>query len=182
MAITIQAPNVELDLGGYTLNSTITTNTQAALDIAAVSNVTIRNGTVLGGIYGIYFRPGAASSNHLVENVRVVGSQFAGIGFTSAAPGSVVRNNIVLDIRGSSFSVYGIIASGGVFLLDNTISKVTPGSGSSSYGIFSQNGDLIIGNTINDCTVGISGGKYLNNLTNGCTTPFTGGVNATGNN
>lgn len=179
--IKINAPNVELDLGGYTLSAPAASDGSVALYVLSSSNVTIRNGTVSGSGYGIAFSGGATSSNHLVENVRVVGSRSAGIEFFDPSPGSVVRNNIIVNVGNSTNAAFGIDVHGGVFVADNAISKVTSSSGG-SYGIFASNGDCIVGNTINDCGYGISGGKRLNNLTNGCTTPFAGGIDATGNN
>ena len=179
--IYITVPNVELDLGGYTLTAPVSSSGYNVLQIAAVSNVTIRNGTVVGSSNGILFEPGNASSNHLVENVRVVGSSSVGIWFVDDARGSVVRNNVIVNAGNPARVAYGILTGGGVLIMDNAIGKVT-GSSGNSYGIYAAGNDFIIGNTVNECAVGIQGGKYLNNLTNGCTTPFRNGVNAAGNN
>ena len=75
-----------------------------------------------------------------------------------------------------------IYTAGGVRIENNSIANVTPSGSGSSYGISVGTGSFVISNTVSNCGVGISGGKYLNNLTSGCTTPFQGGTNAIGNN
>ena len=66
-------------------------------------------------------------------------------------------------------------------MVDNNIAALTPAGNGVSVGISISEGSFALRNTIAGCTYGIINGKYLDNLTF-CTTPFSGGTNATGNN
>jgi hypothetical protein len=55
-AITVNAPNVVLDLGGFTLSGNgVTTNLQYAIDSESLNNVTVQNGTITGFFTGGQF-------------------------------------------------------------------------------------------------------------------------------
>ena len=112
---------------------------------------------------------------------------FYGVYIPNPAPGSLLRTNALSNLGNSTYAatVYpeAIFTSGGVRIENNSIASVTAtGAGATSTGLDLLDGDFAIGNTISNCTTGISGGKYLNNLTSGVTTAFAGGTNAAGNN
>ena len=190
-AIYIAASNVILDLNGFyvsgvpnTLNSSV-----AVINVSNVSNVTIRNGTVANSGFGVTFLGGSNALNYLVENVNCTRCYFKGVRMYSAAPGSVVRRCRFSQIGGTTaydISPIAISTSGGVRIVNNAISTVTPSSsGSTGCGIVSEGADLATGNTIYNAGIGIAMtavGKFLDNLTSSCATPFSGGVNAIGNN
>ena len=192
-AITIAAPSVILDLGGYFVtgpyNTAATGSQNSVILVNDVPNVTIRNGLVAGAAYGIYFSATTAtnSRNYVVDSVTVTRCYLGGIWFNSAigAPGSLVRN-CSISLMGNSTSstntdVSGIYPYGGVRVENNNIGNLTATGTGQSFGINAAGSDFCIGNTIFNCTVGISGSTYLNNLTNGVTTNFEYGGAATGN-
>ena len=195
-AIRISAPNVVLDLNGYYVagpGSTAASGStlESVIYVGDVANVKIMNGTVSGYSYGIVFAPTSASNDrdYVVDSVVVTRCYMVGIyfGAFSSSEGSLVRNCSLSDLGNSTYqsnqSVTGIeTVIGGVRIENNTIGTLTPTGTGSSYGIIAHNGDFVIGNTVSGCTYGIDGGKYLNNLTFGCTTAFVNGTNATGNN
>ena len=194
-AITISAPNVILDLNGYFVagpgNPAANSDaTSSVINVGNYANVTIENGTVAGNTYGIFFAATtiAASRNYLVDSVVVTRCYDAGVWFDSdiGATGSVVRRCSFSTIGNSTYGSVNnpsaIYTYGGVRIENNTIGGITATGSGASYGINAASGDYAIGNTITGCTYGIFNGKYLNNLTYGCTTPFLDGVNATGNN
>ena len=187
-AIRITVANVDLDLNGFFVacSAPNTSSSLAAIFVSDVGNVTIRNGTVAAYAYGISFGGSSNSRNYLVENVTISRVWLHGLYFASPAPGSQVRNNSFSDIGGytnaTNAQTEAILSRGGVRIENNNISNVTGIGTSPGVGISAASTDFTIGNTISNATIGISGGKYLNNLTAGCSTSFTGGTNATGNN
>ncbi len=190
-AITVNAANVVLDLNGFVLSGPAggTSSNASAISVGNVSNVTIRNGTLTNNCYGIAFNGGASARSYLVENVIILKCYFVGMYFGSLAPGSVVRNNSVSGIGGftgtTNFNALGIYSIGGVSIENNHFATITGGGTGTSTGIVAGATDFVVGNKISNCTVGITmggGTKFLNNLTANCTTPFSGGTNATGNN
>ena len=188
VAIDITAPNVILDLNGFFVSGTGNTGGgNTVIRVNNVANVTIRNGLVANAAFGIAFAANTNSRNFLLENVTVSRCYMRGVLFTEPSPGSIVRNcsfsNIGNATTGASSVAIAIFTDGGVRIENNSIANVTgTGNNGTSVGIAAASTDFSIGNTISNSVVGISGGKYLNNLTSGCTTPFSGGTNATGNN
>ena len=190
VAINITAPNVVLDLKGFYVSGPggTTSSTVAVIQVGDVSNVIIRNGTVANNGYGILYTGGVTNCiNHLVEKVNLTRCYLAGISFTNASPGTVIRSCTLSQMGNSTFAVNqdaaGINAAGGVRIARNVVSGVTATGSGHSFGIYSRAGtDFAVGNVVSNSFYGVFGGKYLDNLTNGCTAPFTGGTNATGNN
>ena len=88
--ITIDASDVTVDLNGYALEVTVTGVTSHGR-----SNITVRNGTIRGGSYGVALT-GIGTSGNLVERMRVEGSTESGI--TIHGHGGVVRNNVVIGV------------------------------------------------------------------------------------
>ena len=222
-AIEINTNNVVIDLNGYKLGGLGAGPGTLARGIYAYQrqNITIKNGTVRGFMYGIDLRDTgsyATSQAHLVENIRADMNTWVGINVHGR--GNIVRNNQVVDTGGStpaalavgiaingpgnrvinndvyetvaggtnSFGIYFQAANGSVAENSRVGNSVLPPTGSYSYGIYiySSNDTLISNNRITTMVNGIlfypgSTGKYRNNLTSGCTTPFTGGTDAGGN-
>lgn len=96
-AITIWANNVTLDLNGYTVTCEGTT-TDAIY--SGFTNVTIRNGTVIGGRYGVYL----TNTNVRLEEVRVVGCALDGI---RTGASSIIRDCIVESSGGTGIQTAG---------------------------------------------------------------------------
>ena len=193
-AITVNASNVILDLNGFYVSGPGNTpaSTNAVIQVNDVSNVTIRNGTVANGAYGIRFSGNANSLNYLIESVNLTRCYIYGVQFVNPAPGSLVLGNSFSQIGGSTTAANVTVAAirtkgGGIRIENNTISSVTPTGTADGYGIECLSADFTIGNSISNATYAIymyTGGKNLNNLTSNCSsTPFLGGgTNATGNN
>ena len=186
-AITISAPNVILDLNQFFVSGPGNTpaSSSAVISVGAVSNVTIRNGTVANNGYGIFFTNNANNLNHLIENVNVTRCYIGGIYVASVSPGTVIRQNTISqtgNATGGSGFCYGIYTFGGVRIENNVIATVTATASGTSYGINSDTGSFSIGNTISNALVGIKYSKYQNNLTEGCATPFQFGTDAGNNN
>jgi parallel beta-helix repeat protein len=128
---------------------------------------------------------------NIIRNNQVVdtgGSTLANYayGIRTFGPGSRVLNNDVYETKEqSAANAYGIyvgIGDGSV-VLNNRIGNQAFGTGS-SYGIYigSSNNGIVKSNTISKMEWGIyfidSTGLYGDNLTSGCTTPFSGGTAA----
>ena len=112
-AITIAASNVTLDFNGYQLIGPGSAN-NTAIGIAARNQdqITIRNGTIRGFMYGIYLSDdsdialsgtGFNQGHHVIENMQLIGNTFRGLRVEGR--GNVIRNNIVEDTGGTT--VYG---------------------------------------------------------------------------
>ena len=113
-------------------------------------------------------------------------------GIVIYGPGNRVINNDVYEtVAGGSYDALGIYfltADGGI-VENNRVGNTANPSSWTSYGIYinSSNDALITNNRITTMDYGIyyytgSSGKYRDNLTTGCTEPFTGGLDAGGNN
>jgi len=203
-AITINAPNVTIDLNGWKVGgSGAGASTQAYGIYSTANNVTIKNGIVRGFFWGIDLTGNGA----VVQDMLVDSNTYVGI--TADGLGALVKNNQVvntgsdtlgtvfaIDAEGTSATIinntvagmtvtsggseYGILLYGGGTARDNVISNTAlPSGGGSSYGIY-QTGTAI-NNTVTELTYGIYGGVYAYNTDNGCTTSFSGGIAGAGN-
>jgi hypothetical protein len=186
-AITISVPNVILDLNEFFVSGAgNTASSNSVIYVADVADITIKNGIVANDATGIYFTGSANPRNYLVQNVSFTHCYLDGIYVYSAAPGSILSNcsfsNLGNSTKTGPTNPAAMYSNGGWRMEANIISNVTPTNSGTSYGLNAYTGDFCINNTISNCGIGIANGKYINNLTNGCTTPFTGGTNATGNN
>jgi hypothetical protein len=138
---------------------------------------------------------------NIIRNNQVVntgGSTLAlsAYGIIADGPGARVLNNDVIETKeqstGYAWGVYLVIAPGSV-VENNRIGNSSLGPGT-SYGIdiFSSTDVLVSNNRVTTMNYGVyydstspaSTGKYRDNLTSGCTTPFTAGAatDAGGNN
>jgi parallel beta-helix repeat protein len=131
-AITIQVENVTIDLSGYSLIGP-DSGTNYGIYIDDVSNVEIRNGTVVNfGTNGIYATTG--SSYIRVINVRAISNNSRGIVLLG-------QGNLVRDCFAGDNGDHGIYA--GYF--STVTGNVTRNNG--NYGIFAGSGCTFIGNT-----------------------------------
>jgi hypothetical protein len=113
-AIRVNASNVTVDLNGHTLDLAAGA---AGVGSSISSNVTVRNGTIRGGAFGVQLQAtsGVVVSGNLVERLRVENSSH--IGITVNGHGGAIRNNVVIGIGGDAPGArYGIAASSGTGL------------------------------------------------------------------
>ena len=193
-AIDIQTNNVVLDLNGFKLGGLGVgpgTN-ETGIRVSNRQNVTIKNGTVRGFLYGIVLDDGGASQGHLVEDIRA--DQNTYFGLYVVGTGNIVRNNQVVATGGSTAfgpnaSAFGIYVSGsGSRVLNNDVINTLKQGAGIARGIFIQtmSGGMAVNNRITGADRGIefdaSTGKYRDNLTFGVATPFTLGTDAGNNN
>lgn len=195
-AIVIAASDVTLDLNGFTVTASDTTSTCVTSAIPARSNVTIRNGTVIGGSVGV---GGAYTLGLLLEDIKIMSAKRNGISLASVAVPVVVRRCQILDtgstttLADGSLSVTALTYSGsGARIEDCLISRMFyNGSGSSILRGFYLTGGS--GNVIARCTfthpspitasgiVMVGGGVYRDNTVINASAPYTGGTNGGGN-
>lgn len=147
-------------------------------DIRAIQNTNI--GIVAKGI-------GALIRNNQV--LATGGSTFSssGYGIVINGPGMRVLNNEVIGVTsyGISESVgISLSASNNSMVADNRISTIASAAGVGNYGVQIGHSTNVIlkDNILNDMKYGVhfiySTGKYMNNMTQGVTTPYTGGTAA----
>jgi hypothetical protein len=194
-AIEIQTNNVVLDLNGFKLGGLAAGFFTTAIGIHALDrqNLTIKNGTIRGFLYGIALQDAGASQGHVVEDLRADQHTFVGIRVVGA--GVIVRNNQVVATGGTTafgldMDAVGILVTGhGPRVLNNNVSTtVKQGTGmASGIRLASVTDGLVVQNRITEADTGIeysgsSTGKYRDNLTFGVTTPFSGGTDAGNNN
>jgi hypothetical protein len=119
--ITIEANDVTVDLKGYTLEVTA-----AGVVSSGRSNITVRNGTIRGGDFGVALR-GSAGAGHVVERMRVEASSESGI--VVHGRGGVVRNNVVIgvgDSRSGDKSGISVGLGAGIRVSDNEVLDMRP--------------------------------------------------------
>ena len=71
------------------------------------------------------------------------------------------------------------VLGAGATIEGNVVSTIT---GTPSTGILAGTGSFVRQNTVSNAGTGVSGGKYQDNLIANCTTAYTGGIDAGGNN
>jgi hypothetical protein len=165
--ITVSASDVVLDLNGFTIKSDLGT----AAGIGTTSdarNVTIENGAITGFTSGHGLD--LNSPEILVQNLRLI-HNLSGI-FAIGSNFDTIQDCFIVG-RGA-MSDYGvfIISCTGIVVKNNQIA-------SANTGCSSNGGNSFIANQIASCSVGLelgTGDKYQGIVTNGCTTPFSGGT------
>ena len=183
-AIIIQSDSVFLDLNNFTLDNSAAGMGTEADGIVGFNHrdVTVRNGTVKGFMFGVDLETLTRGANYTVENVRVVGNTVAGIFVTQyQGPGGgyVIRNNVVLDTGGSTAfgagSAFGIVLGGGGHLSGNEIINVF--AAHDAIAIDAREGAAIIaGNRISASKTGVQCGSadvvVKDNVAVGATTAY----------
>lgn len=194
--ISISTNNVTLDLNGFSVISprSLPQNTSGiSANFDGITNVTIRNGRIVGFVFGVLSR----ANNTIVENVTITDSRMRGINILGNGSNfvAIIRNNVILntDLRLSGLQnndATGILTqSANGFIEGNIISGafgLPPPSGLNGYGIYVEGADhmLVINNRISNTDTGIffsGGGRYRDNATMLVTTGYSGGTNL-GNN
>ena len=181
--ITVNASNVTIDFQGHFISGAVGNTSQTyGIYASERSNLTIKNGTIAHCQTGIEIDGNNTATtnsvNHQIDNLRVTYCYSTGI-FIYYGPGSRISNCQVSQtgFSGTS-SAYGIIVYGASTLIqNNVVSNVTANN---SIGIISAG--FSRQNVVSGASYGVYGGKYQDNLTSGCTTPFNGGTDAGGNN
>ena len=192
--------NVTLDFNGHYISNLAAGKGTYAYGLYGNNraNITVQNGTIVGFLYGILFdgTSGSSANNtgNVIQNMRLPSNTYTGIYLgsptTCRIEGCQINKTGGTTANGANSTTYGIyVTEGSVTLRNNQISTVTPvGSGTTGYGIHCHNSNnhFVVGNQMDTCGVGLRMtadlGKYQNNLTNSCTTAFSGGVDAGGNN
>jgi len=126
-AIQIQAPHVDLDLGGHLVTST----GGVAISITEASSITIRNGVLDGGTDGVVVSLGSvagdAVTSVVLERLRVQSVGDRGLEVTTQRPTRVE----VHDVHIVNATGYGIYVAGGrgcsVRVRETTIQKTQRG-------------------------------------------------------
>jgi hypothetical protein len=170
-AITVNASNVLIDLKGFTLGTNDTTFSNSGITVSAASAfVTIQNGSLNNFGAGVsLFGP-----EETVQNLSIVtGGPFA-VNVYNSCTSTMIQNCF---IAGSGQNI-GIQLSGcaDVVVKNNHIVN-------ENQGATSQGNNMFIANYFGSCALGInmsSTDKYQLNVTNTCTTGFSGGI-AVGN-
>ncbi len=154
--IIIEADDVVLDLGGWTLEASgdLATGLNACIYGNNRHNVTIRNGRITGYLSGILL-DGTNGEHHLVEDMHI--EKCLRYGIQVKGSGSTVRHNRVTQIGGSTvfpLDRVGIDVMGdAIQVTDNEISDVLidpTTAGNKAFGIrlFSSRSATISGNRI----------------------------------
>jgi len=150
-AITIQADNVTLDLNGYTLEGA--GGTPTGIGSQDRSNVTLRNGRIVGFGSGVFLRAAgptyAGSGGHLIEGLELRRTVVFGI--VVMGRGNVIRGNRIVDTASAqgSGTAFGIWALGpAARVSDNDVI----GTRGAAKGIYLANapGSVVEGNRVTD--------------------------------
>ena len=198
-AITIRTnmSNITIDLNGFSLISTNPANgaSPAGVRISEATNIVVRNGQIWGFDRGV--RAEGLFYGVVVENVHVHNTRRAGLeadGTGNATQTVTFRNCVVESVdgtgEGASVSCDGIVVLNCTGVVQNCVVRdiTAVGSGASScINAFSPTNTFVDGCFLSNADVGIkvTGTAtrvfYRNNLTSGCTTPFSGGTDRGGN-
>ena len=136
-AITINADDVQLDLGGHVISQTA----EAGANVYGIHSpfrggISVFNGTIRGFNYGIRINCYQSAATDLtIENLRVEACR--GFGIAAAGISGTVRRCVVTDTgKGGTSHATGInVDLGFATITDNTVSG-TLGATGHSYGIF----------------------------------------------
>lgn len=208
-AITINAPNVTIDLNGWKIGGQgAGTGTQAYGIYSTANNIIIKNGIVRGFYVGINL----TGSGAVVLDMLADSNTYAGIYVTGL--GALVEHNQVVNTGGSTItngvSAVGIEANGNSSTVsDNMVSGITATGTASEAGIgvvgsystvrnnvvsntalpslgtsagINMSEGIALNNTVSNFVVGISSnGIYAYNTVYGCDNDFLGGTAGAGN-
>jgi hypothetical protein len=109
--IQIQADDVDLDLNDKIVqySGENTTTTTAVIAALGRINVTIRNGRIIGGKFGVY----ANGTNYLtVQDVDFTGSRYIGVAVSATSVGLKVQRCIFAKIAGFTAEAYVVGVNG----------------------------------------------------------------------
>jgi hypothetical protein len=192
-AVTIGASGVVLDLKGYRIGGAAAGLATLAQGVVVLNHgfVTVRNGSIRGFAWGVYFVAGSANNNNVAEDLTVDASTLAGIFVDFPANNNTVRNCTVTNTGGSTAptaiqATAGISVSGtSGFVTDNTVTNTFPDAQNPiHYGITLGDGiaanNRVIGDgaaVSNYCmSLGAATALYKDNVVTGCSTAYLGGT------
>jgi large repetitive protein len=194
-AIDIQAPNVVLDLNGFTLDGSGAGAGTQAVGIHALNlvNITLKNGTIRGFLRGIFLEDSGGSQGHVVQDVRADRNTF--VGLQVEGKGILVRHSQAAGTGGTTTfganaDAIGILAAGsGPRVVESDVTDTTKQGTGTAVGIqfkATTVGGLAEDNRVTTADKGVeflSGGtgKCRNNLIFSVTTPFVGCTDASNN-
>ncbi len=192
-AMQIAASNVTLDLNGHHLISTVASSATLSIQ-GAQTNVKIRNGTVVGGVFGISVGTGAVGL--LVEDVDVYGARANGITGANMRAG-VLRRCRVFDTGSTTTAttgstiVFGISISGtgnrvegcAVSRLVHNNAGITPLFRGISMGGTGVVEGCLVNSDVAVSGTGIEAGScvYRGNVVTSFSAPYSGGTDGGGN-
>jgi hypothetical protein len=198
-AITFNIGNVNLDFANHYISGLAAGTATQAIGLSSTerANITIKNGAIAGFFKGISFTGnGLSTSNnvgHIIENMRLPSNTSAGIeilnGINCRIENCQVNKTGGTTVFGANALTYGLyLNSCSIIVRNNQISTTTGVGTGEGFGIYCLNTSrtFVVGNQIDTSPNGLRMqpglGKYQNNLTAAVSTPFTGGVDAGGNN
>ena len=178
--ITIAASNVTLDFAGHYISGPA--NDASGLTGVYANeqgNLIIENGTIAYCFRGVFLNGNNTASsiniNQRVSNMSISYCYNLAIAFIYASNCDALNCRVsFINSTTRSYSTYGIYCLGTGFKVSNNEITTVTGAGNNGVGINGGSTTFSIGNTISNCRYGISGGKFQNNLTSGCTYPFSG--------
>lgn len=125
--IDIAAPRVTLDLNGFTLDNT--GGATAAIIISGpVVEVTVRNGTIIGGTESIFRIPGPPGNSVRIENILSIGAAADAIRLEDTRNVEIWRNTVV-DAFGNAIAVTGGATFKTGHIEENTVNRTVTGDG-----------------------------------------------------
>ncbi len=190
--LTINAPDVTLDLNGFTVKNTTVTGTTAGITVnGAGQRAVIRNGRVVGFANGIT----CAAQYSLIEDVSVSASRVVGI---SGNVSHFTLRRCIVQAIGQGTSASETVDSRGIAIFGDfvtvqdcqvfQVSTNTTGRLATGIYQFGSTGVHVVGNTVTACTNGIRlnvspSVVARNNTVTNCPIPWTNGItgNAGGN-
>lgn len=168
LAIAVEASNVVIDLKGFTL-STSDINSFGIFVRETTEDFAIQNGEITGFNIGLQL----GGVLNAARNLKVLACKI-GINPSAGHLGFCEIQNCLIDGNGApSSGGVGVLLSNGRNLVQHCqiLDYDTGAESENGKGIF-------IANSIFNCTTGLrlKSDKYQGNVTNGCTTPFSGGT------
>jgi hypothetical protein len=156
-AIEVTGDDVVIDLQEYTIWNKTAENTAVGVYADQRSNVTVRNGTLVGFEQGVFFRdflPHKTGIGNLAEDLRVIGALKTGIALYG--PGATVRRSQVVGVGPSGVGVFGIgVAGSGARVLECDVSDVAPDAGAAvGIDIRYADGGLVRDNRVHNVSSG----------------------------
>jgi hypothetical protein len=191
IAVYITADSVTLDLKGYEIDGRAAGLGTASYGIAVDqrSNVTIRNGRILGFYIGVLLYGGAPNVNNVVEDLTVIDSRSVGILVGWGASNIVRRCTVdntgqtVLGTAGNGIAVY----SGSSIVLENIVTRTLPGASGAPTGLKLGGTSRALDNHVTNPGLGTcfsftGSDLYRDNTATGCSVAYSGGVAVGGTN
>jgi hypothetical protein len=157
-AITINAPNVVLDLNAHRLANTAGPTNIAGAILSSEARITIKNGAIRGFLNGVSLLGSSFDSTqaHLIEDLRIDQTRLP---IRSSGP-ALIRRNWITGVESNppaTISTAMYLNGDGTRVIDNDILGVTPPPGGTGYGILVTAADvLIVNNRITDSRSGSS--------------------------